>query len=122
MATQQAAKQRTYGNISSLEVPGVLGMGLLGTTVAGIGAGLTMILLWVGSSVVLAVAVAVLTLPAVWIVQSKDGRGRSRMEKMLARGGTRSDGRRVTTAMWPVLPRSFPVAATRHRGCWRTRS
>lgn len=85
MATQQAAKQRTYGNISSLEVPGVLGLGLLGTTVAGIGAGLTMILLWIGSSVVLALVVAVLTLPAVWIVQSKDGRGRSRMEKMLGK-------------------------------------
>lgn len=80
----EATGRRTYGNISTLEVPGVLGLSMAGTVMGGIGAGVAMILLWAAGAVIPAIVVLALTVPAVWLVHSKDRDGRSRLEKSIA--------------------------------------
>ncbi|MEX3600919.1 SCO6880 family protein [Kocuria carniphila] len=84
VATTETPRMRTYGNASEQRIPGVLGLSLAASIVAGAAAMLVLLLLWVGGFLIPAGLVLLLAVPAVAMVQSKDRNGRSPVEKKIA--------------------------------------
>ena len=83
--TMEQPRIRTYGNISDTKITGIMGLSLAATAVAGVGAVGALLVLWFSQQLWLTGLLLALTVPATWLLHSKDRNARSKAEKMVAK-------------------------------------